>query len=50
MLAIISLCLFIYIPAYFCLKTSGQSMDVRPIQFIEDYFIVSNGKVIKKLL
>ncbi|MDQ0233313.1 hypothetical protein J2S19_004658 [Metabacillus malikii] len=45
MLAILFLCLVIYISAYVCLKASGQSLDVRKFQTFEDYFIGSNGKV-----
>ncbi|HEO8419239.1 hypothetical protein [Niallia sp. FSL W8-0635] len=39
MLSLIILCVIIYFSAYFCLKASGQSMDVTPIQSFEDYFI-----------
>lgn len=38
MLSLIIVCFLIYISAYFCLKASGQSMDVKPIQSYEDYF------------
>ncbi|MEH7418703.1 hypothetical protein V7266_25915 [Neobacillus drentensis] len=50
MLTIILLCLLIYISAYFCLKASGQSIDVRPIQSFEDYFSDSNEKIMEKQL
>jgi hypothetical protein len=50
MLTIILLCLFIYISAYTCLKASGQSLDVRPVQSFEDYFTDSNEKIMEKPL
>lgn len=50
MLTIILLCMFIYISAYFCLKASGQSIDVRPIQSFEEYFSDPNEKINEKLL
>jgi hypothetical protein len=42
MFELIILCLVIYIAAYFCVKASGQSMEVRPIKTFDDYFIESN--------
>ncbi|MCB5238369.1 hypothetical protein AB1L07_13650 [Niallia alba] len=39
MLSLIILCMIIYILAYVCLKKSGESMEVTPIQSFEDYFI-----------
>lgn len=42
MFALSILCLVIYLAAYFCLKASGQSMEVKSIQSFDDYFIQSN--------
>jgi hypothetical protein len=50
MLTLITLCWIIYISTYFCLKSSGQSIDVKPIQSFDDYFIDSNEKIIEKQL
>ena len=47
MLALIILCMVIYISAYFCLKASGQSIEIRQIQSFEDYFFDSDEKIIK---
>ena len=42
MLALIILCLVVYLSAYYCLKVSGHSIDVTLIQSFEDYFIDNN--------
>ncbi|WP_281278916.1 hypothetical protein [Ectobacillus funiculus] len=44
MFAFIILCFVIYLATYFCLRASGQSMEVESIQSINDYFIQSNEK------
>ena len=39
MISIIILCIVIYLASYFCLKSSGQSMDVKSMKDFDDYFI-----------
>ncbi|MEH7494021.1 hypothetical protein [Neobacillus niacini] len=41
MFELILLCLFIYIAAFYCLKSSQQVIKVEPIQSFDDYFIDS---------
>jgi hypothetical protein len=44
MFELILLCLLIYIPAFYCLKSSEQGLQVEPIQSFDDYFIDSTVK------
>jgi hypothetical protein len=38
MFELIALCLIIYFSAYFCLKESGQSIEITPLKSFDDYF------------
>lgn len=38
MIGLITICVLIYLPAYFCLKSSGQHMEVTHIKSVRDYF------------
>ncbi len=44
MLALILLCLIILCGTYACIKTSGETTDITPIETFDDYFIDSSTK------
>ncbi|MBB5172520.1 hypothetical protein HNQ41_000664 [Texcoconibacillus texcoconensis] len=39
MFVIIVLCIIIYLGAYCCLKSSGQSTKVKPMRSFDDFFM-----------
>ncbi|TWD98534.1 hypothetical protein FB550_10940 [Neobacillus bataviensis] len=43
MFELIIVCLVQYFAAYFCLKSSKQSLEVTPVKSFEDYFIESRN-------
>ncbi|MED4072240.1 hypothetical protein [Priestia endophytica] len=48
MLSIVILCFVIYLSAYFCLKSAGQSLEVEKIETFDDYFVQSHHNHTKK--
>jgi hypothetical protein len=47
MMSLVLLCLIIYVMAYFCLKISGQPIQIEHIHSVEDYFIDSKVEIIE---
>ncbi|WP_175638573.1 hypothetical protein [Metabacillus schmidteae] len=45
MFGLILLCFVIYSAAYLCMKSSGQSLKVKPIHDFDDYFVEANGRM-----
>ena len=45
MFGLMILCFVIYSAAYLCMRSSGQSVKVKPINDFEDYFVESNGRM-----
>lgn len=48
MLALILLCFIIFCGTYACIKTSGGTTEVTPIESFDDYFMDSNTKPNKR--
>ncbi|WP_019394528.1 hypothetical protein [Priestia filamentosa] len=48
MLSIVILCFVIYLSAYFCLKSDGQSLEVEKMETFDDYFVESHHNHSKK--
>ncbi|WP_277613924.1 hypothetical protein [Neobacillus muris] len=42
MAELLFLCFVTYLAAFFCLRSAGQSMEVRPIESFDDYFPEKN--------
>ncbi|WP_197028386.1 hypothetical protein [Bacillus sp. EB01] len=43
MVSLIILCSIIFVSAYYCIEASGQKVEVKSIQTVNDYFIETDG-------
>ena len=48
MLALIFLCFIILCGTFVCIKTSGETMDITPMETFDDYFLDSHTKSRKR--